>query len=161
MSSQVENAKADIEVAVQAAQDTVIQALQDIEEAKRDLDNKVSSATTIIENKVSNATTTIENKVSEAISTIDEKVEDALAQIPDSENLATKVYVADNYPTKTDVSNAIQEATASIVTDIFAYGSTAPENTKLLWIDSNENTGGLKYYNTTSNSWVHVPVAWA
>lgn len=150
MSSQVENAKANIEVAVQAAQNTVTQALQDIEEAKRDLDNKVSSATT-----------TIENKVNEAISTIDEKVEDALAQIPDSENLATKVYVAENYPTKTDVSNAIQEATASIVTDIFAYGSTAPENTKLLWIDSNANTGGLKYYNTTSNSWVHVPVAWA
>ena len=62
------------------------------------------------------------------------------------ENMATKEYV-DN-------------ATAQIVTDIFYYGPEAPENTKLLWIDSNEG-GVLKYYNTTDNNWVHVPVAWS
>lgn len=62
------------------------------------------------------------------------------------ENMATKEYV-DN-------------ATAQIVTDIFYYGLEAPENTKLLWIDSNEG-GVLKYYNTNDNNWVHVPVAWS
>ena len=47
---------------------------------------------------------------------------------------------------------------ASIVTDIFSLGTTAPENTKLLWIDTTAVTGGLKYYNGTE--WVHVPVAY-
>ena len=57
---------------------------------------------------------------------------------------------------------------ASIVTDVWYYGSTAPDNgktgsartkaRKLLWIDSNTSTGGLKYFN--GSSWVHVPVAW-
>jgi hypothetical protein len=47
---------------------------------------------------------------------------------------------------------------ASNISDIFTYGSTAPLNTKLLWIDSNTSTGGLKYYN--GSAWVHVPVAW-
>ena len=62
------------------------------------------------------------------------------------ENMATKEYV-DN-------------ATAQIVTDIFYYGSEPPENTKLLWIDSNED-GVLRYFNVTDNNWVHVPVAWS
>lgn len=47
---------------------------------------------------------------------------------------------------------------ASIVTDIFSLGTTAPENTKLLWIDTTAVTGGLKYYNGTE--WIHVPVAY-
>ena len=53
----------------------------------------------------------------------------------------------------------VDTKTASIVTDIFYYGASAPSNTKLLWIDSNTATGGLKYHN--GSDWVHVPVAWS
>lgn len=67
--------------------------------------------------------------------------------------------------TTTAVSNALKEAksytdskTAGISADIFATGTTAPSNTKLLWIDTTTNTGGLKYYN--GSKWVHVPVAY-
>ena len=41
---------------------------------------------------------------------------------------------------------------------IFHSGTTAPTNTKLLWIDTTAETGGLKYYN--GSSWEHVPVAY-
>lgn len=56
-------------------------------------------------------------------------------------------------PTQTITFN-----TGEIMSDIFIAGATAPENTKLLWIDTNATTGGLKYYNGTA--WVHVPVAY-
>lgn len=35
-------------------------------------------------------------------------------------------------------------------------GTTAPANTKKLWIDTTATTGGLKYYN--GSAWVAVPV---
>ena len=41
----------------------------------------------------------------------------------------------------------------------FVAGDSAPEDTLKLWIDTTENTGGLKYYN--GSAWVHVPVAYA
>lgn len=40
----------------------------------------------------------------------------------------------------------------------YAIGTTAPDNTKLLWIDTTASTGGLKYYD--GSAWVHVPVAY-
>lgn len=40
----------------------------------------------------------------------------------------------------------------------YAAGTTPPEDTRLLWVDTTENTGGLKYYSGTD--WVHVPVAY-
>lgn len=138
LKSQVENAKDEVAAAVAQAQN-------DIDAAKTDINNAVSDA----QETVLNAKTDINHAVSNAKIEIDEKVEDALAQIPDSENLATKSYVND----------AISTATASIVTDIWYYGASAPSNTKLLWIDSDTSTGGLKYHNGTS--WVHVPVAWS
>ena len=74
---------------------------------------------------------------------------------------ATKAYVDS---TSTEAINAVKqytdEKTAAIVTDIWSYGSTAPSNKKLLWIDSNATTGGLKFYKNTTDGWVHVPVAW-
>ena len=39
---------------------------------------------------------------------------------------------------------------------IFHAGTSAPENTNLLWIDTTPVTGGLKYYN--GSSWARVPV---
>lgn len=93
-------------------------------------------------------------------------------------NMATTTYVDQaianhqvnltGYATESWVTTQINNATASIVTDVWYYGPTAPDNgktgsaqtkaRKLLWIDSNTSTGGLKYFN--GSSWVHVPVAW-
>ena len=68
-----------------------------------------------------------------------------LAHIANPENeydAATKKYVDDK----------VSEAGG------FEVGTTAPTNTKKLWIDTNSTTGGLKYYNGTS--WVAVPVSY-
>ena len=46
------------------------------------------------------------------------------------------------------------DGTGGGVTDIFATGTTAPTNTKLLWISPN----GLQYYN--GSAWTPVPVAY-
>lgn len=116
--------------------------------------------------------TELKAEVENAKNEIDQKVDEALAQFPNSENLATKTYVDEkitnidlsNYYkksetyNKTETSNAISIATASMLTNVWYYGASKPSNTKLLWIDSNATTGGLKYHNGTD--WVHVPVAW-
>ena len=47
---------------------------------------------------------------------------------------------------------------ASVSPCPFAVSDAAPDNTNLLWIDTNTTTGGLKYYN--GSEWVHVPVAY-
>lgn len=39
----------------------------------------------------------------------------------------------------------------------YHVGTSAPDNTNLLWIDTTATTGGLKYYD--SSEWKHVPVA--
>lgn len=40
----------------------------------------------------------------------------------------------------------------------FIAQASAPEDTSLLWIDTDPSAGGLKYYN--GSAWVHVPVAY-
>jgi len=55
--------------------------------------------------------------------------------------------IVNTYATKTALNNL----------SFFSAGTSAPTNTKLLWIDTTANTGGLKYYN--GSAWVHVPVA--
>lgn len=37
------------------------------------------------------------------------------------------------------------------------YSATAPDNTKLIWLDAN-NGGAAKYYNGTK--WVNIPAIW-
>lgn len=39
----------------------------------------------------------------------------------------------------------------------YHVGTTAPDNTNLLWVDTTATTGGLKYYD--GEAWKHVPVA--
>ena len=51
-----------------------------------------------------------------------------------------------------------EQAAATVKMDIFAAGPQPPEDDKLLWIDTNASTGGLKYWNGTG--WVYVPVAY-
>ena len=85
--------------------------------------------------------------------------------------MATQTYVnskVTDMATQAWVTTQINNATAAIVTDVWYYGSSSPDSgksgeaatkaRKLLWIDSNTSTGGLKYYN--GSSWKHVPVAW-
>ena len=52
----------------------------------------------------------------------------------------------------------------NIVTDVWHIGTNPPPNVKLLWIDTNTTTGGLKYLPSGSTNsaanWKHVPVAW-
>lgn len=68
-------------------------------------------------------------------------------------------------PTAVAGTNTTQLATtafvqASIGTAGGHYvGTTAPDNTRLLWIDTTASTGGLKYYNGTT--WVVVPVSYS
>lgn len=60
---------------------------------------------------------------------------------------------------KLDHTHSLEDlGISSVKTTIFVFGTTAPEDTGILWIDTTENTGGLKYYNGTA--WVHVPVAY-
>lgn len=57
----------------------------------------------------------------------------------------------------TDYAKASHTHTQSQISDfqVFHVGTTAPTNTKLLWIDT---ANGLKYYN--GSAWVTVPVAY-
>lgn len=60
---------------------------------------------------------------------------------------------------KTRARNNIGAISASeVMADVFYADSNPPSNTKLLWIDTTANTGGLKYYN--GSQWTHVPVAY-
>lgn len=110
--------------------------------------------------------TELRTKIEDAKAEIDQKVAEAIAQFPSTENLATKTYVDDkitsidlsNYYTKTQTDSAINNATSSKLSQIWYFGASSPSNTKLLWIDSNATTGGLKYHD--GSSWIHVPVAW-
>lgn len=81
-------------------------------------------------------------------------------------NSGSKITMASNYTpsgnydvtTKTYVDSAISTATSAIVTDIYKASSTAPSNTKLLWIDTGDSNI-LKYYN--GSAWTPVVVAWS
>lgn len=57
-----------------------------------------------------------------------------------------------------DASGKVPEAQLPSLTP-YAAGTSAPSDTKKLWIDTTVNTGGLKYWN--GSAWVHVPVGYA
>lgn len=54
-------------------------------------------------------------------------------------------------------AKAVGDALANIVTDVYSASTTAPSNTKLLWIDTG-NGGIMKYYN--GSAWVAVASTW-
>lgn len=60
-------------------------------------------------------------------------------------------------PSRIGAAAASHTHTQSQISDfqVFHVGTTAPTNTKLLWIDT---ANGLKYYN--GSAWVTVPVAY-
>ena len=49
----------------------------------------------------------------------------------------------------------VDERAGGGISKVFHVGTTAPDNTNLLWIDT---ANGLKYYN--GSAWVTVPVAY-
>ena len=49
----------------------------------------------------------------------------------------------------------VDEHAGGGISQVFHVGTTAPDNTNLLWIDT---ANGLKYYN--GSAWVTVPVAY-
>lgn len=90
---------------------------------------------------------------------------------PSVHNHNTSYYTKNEIETKlSDKANSVhnhdgryykQEEMDSYLTNLkfFHAGNVAPANTKLLWIDTNPSTGGLKYHN--GNDWVTVPVCYA
>lgn len=81
----------------------------------------------------------------------------------------TAAWGADNnttYSVATQSANGLMSAADKKKLDGIATGASAPfiaqtsapSNTKTLWIDTTANTGGLKYYN--GSAWVSVPVAY-
>lgn len=54
-------------------------------------------------------------------------------------------------------AKAVGDALANIVTDVYSASTTAPSNTKLLWIDTG-NGGIMKYYN--GSAWVAIASTW-
>lgn len=58
----------------------------------------------------------------------------------------------DNY----DVAWRTIEVSSGPQSQIWISGTEAPINTKVLWIDTTPNTGGLKYYD--GSEWVYVPI---
>lgn len=51
----------------------------------------------------------------------------------------------------------LNNTVSSALTKVFSIGTTAPSDTKLLWVDTTSNSG-LKYYN--GSAWVTMPVCW-
>lgn len=66
--------------------------------------------------------------------------------------------LASTEKTLKETKKELAESKTNLCVNIFHVGTSAPSNTKLLWIDTNSTTGGLKYHN--GSSWVHVPVAY-
>ena len=52
----------------------------------------------------------------------------------------------------------VDDTIGNMITAVFDAGSTPPDDTRLLWIDTDSDAGGLKYYD--GSSWRHVPVAY-
>ena len=157
---------------------------QEAIDAINEINAAVATAKEEIDDKVQTAFTQIDAKIDEIEAFVNELPDDTTKLMAKNTNntmeagykitmdssytpsgnydVATKLYIdnkTSGMATQTYVNNQISTATASIVTDIYKTGSTAPSNTKLLWIDTGTTDPGLKYYN--GSSWVTVPVRWS
>lgn len=156
----------------QEAIDAINQINAAVAEAKEEIDGKVQTAFSQIDEKIDEVSAFVDelpDDVSQLMSkntnnTLASGCKITLTNVTPSANgdVTTKLYVdnkTSGMATQTYVTNAINTATANIVTDVFKTGSTAPSNTKLLWIDTGTSDPGLKYHN--GSSWVTVPVRWS
>ena len=161
----------------QEAIDAINRINATVEEALDTIDTKVEEAIDTIDTKVEEAEKAIDDKVLEATNIINTLIQ----QLPENwddyiikggnnqMSSGGKITMDSTYDpsgnyditTKIYVDEAISTATSNIVTDVFYAGTSAPSNTKLLWIDTNSSNGNglMKYYN--GSSWIAISAIWS
>lgn len=135
---------------------------QEAIDAINEINTAVDNAKSELQAAVDQASADIDNLVKQLPSGWDDYLNKNANNVMNS---GSKITMASNYTpsgnydvtTKTYVDSAISTATSAIVTDIYKASSTAPSNTKLLWIDTGDSNI-LKYYN--GSAWTPVVVAW-
>ena len=135
---------------------------QEAIDAINEINAAVNNAKSELQAAVDQASADIDNLVKQLPSNWDDYLNKNANNVMNS---GSKITMASNYTpsgnydvtTKTYVDSAISTATSAIVTDIYKASSTAPSNTKLLWIDTGDSNI-LKYYN--GSAWTPVVVAW-
>lgn len=156
----------------QEAIDAINQINATVAQAKQEIDLKLEEIEDFI-NELPDDTTKLMAKNTNNTMESGYKITMASNYTPSGNyDVATKLYVdnkTSGMATQTYVNNQISTATASIVTDVFATGTTSPDNgysgdeatkrRKLLWIDTGTSDPGLKYYN--GSKWATVPVRWS
>ena len=140
---------------------------QEAIDAINEINAAVAAAKEEIDDKVQTAFTQIDAKIDEIEAFVNELPDDTTKLMAKNTNntmeagykitMDSGYTPSDNYDVTTKIY--VDSAIASLVTDIYQTGSTAPSNTKLLWIDTGTTDPGLKYYN--GSSWVTVPVRWS
>lgn len=150
----------------QEAIDAINKINKAVEEAKEEIDAKVTAAANSINTTAAEAEARINTLKQELPENWDDYIVAGSSITVDSGG-----YIAmdNNYSptnnnyvtTKKYVDEAISTATSNIVTDVFHRGTSAPSNTKLLWIDTNSGNGNglMKYYN--GSSWVAISAIWS
>ena len=149
----------------QEAIDAINRINQAVEEAKEEIDAKVTAAANSINTTAAEAEARINTLKQELPENWDDYIVAGSSITVDSGG-----YIAmdnnysptnNNVTTKKYVDEAISTATSNIVTDVFHKGTSAPSNTKLLWIDTNSSNGNglMKYYN--GSSWVAISAIWS
>ena len=143
-----------------------------VEDAINRINNTVSDAKTEIDTKVTTAFEQIDTKIDEVEAFVEQLPDDVSKLMSKNTNNTLdsgyKITLTNVTPsadgdvtTKQYVDNAISTATSNIVTDVFHRGTSAPSNTKLLWIDTNSGNGNglMKYHN--GSSWVAISAVWS
>lgn len=106
---------------------------------------------------------TMSTVVSDLETSINGKAASSHTHTPASIGAAASSHSHSNYvPTSRTVNGKALSSNITLTMadlgGVFYAGTSAPSDTKKLWIDTTSTTGGLKYHN--GSSWVHVPVAY-
>lgn len=152
--------------------DAINEINQTVEDAIQRINQTVENTETEIDTKITTSFEQIDTKIDEVKAFVDELPNDVTKLMSKNTNNTLdsgyKITLTDVTPsadgdvtTKQYVDNAISTATSNIVTDVFHRGTSAPSNTKLLWIDTNSGNGNglMKYYN--GSSWVAISAIWS
>ncbi len=82
-----------------------------------------------------------------------------------SDNLGWQYFQKKKVITSGELSNSMEQLSSKLSTSIaqslhISDNEPTAYHNGTLWIDTTKDTGGLKYYDQTSNTWKHVPVAY-
>jgi len=143
-----------------------------------DFDQEAIEAINSINQATANAETTINNKVSAANAAIDEKIEEVnniINELPsdvttlmskNATNTMTstgKITMASSYTPSSNydvvTKGYVDNAVGNIITQAYSYGTSAPSDTRLLWIDTSTGNGILKYHN--GSAWTAISAIWS